>query len=541
MIETPKWPYRLSKEVAELTVATRTEAGEAFQGNDWFSLGFQAEIAGKSVDVAPLVAAFLEQTREEWEEVPDIDTLAQYLADQPVYLDRGKLGYVALDLGPLAPLLHLFLTHYAELGALHPSDASVARLVEEALVGSAIRFADNAGILPLARSLQALAEAGRFEPPKGLNAQLRDYQAYGAAWMGSLLEAGFGGVLADDMGLGKTVQTLALLQARREAGAPARRLLIVPTSLLHGWQTQAAQFTPDLRLVVLHGPDRAALRDAAPRRPIWCVTTYPLLARDRDWLAAQDWPLVILDEAQTLKNPASQMARTLRDIPAKGRLALTGTPLENSLQDLWTLIDWVNARLAGRPQAVSDACSARRSRSMARPPRRLRLNRRLRPFILRRTQGRGRRRTAAQDRDPRAGRAAETRSSALRDACAAPWTPACARRCWRAAGSPARGSRCWTRCSSCARSAATRALVEAEAARSVTDSAKRARLCEMLAELVAEGRRVLVFSQFVEMLRLIEADLAAAGIPPPVAHRPDEEPAPRCSTPSRRATRRCFC
>ena len=116
-------------------------------------------------------------------------------------------------------------------GALHPSDADVARLAEEALAGSTIRFADRAGILPLARSLQALAEADSFAPPAGLRAQLRDYQAYGAAWMGSLLEAGFGGVLADDMGLGKTVQVLALLQARREAGAPGPALLIVPTSL----------------------------------------------------------------------------------------------------------------------------------------------------------------------------------------------------------------------------------------------------------------------------------------------------------------------
>ncbi|MFO7912605.1 MAG: SNF2-related protein, partial [Desulfotignum sp.] len=120
----------------------------------------------------------------------------------------------------------------------------------------------KAGILPLARSLQALAEADSFAPPAGLTAHLRDYQAYGAAWMGSLLEAGFGGVLADDMGLGKTVQVLALLQARREAGARGPALLIVPTSLLHSWQTQAAQFTPDLRLVILHGTGRAARREA---------------------------------------------------------------------------------------------------------------------------------------------------------------------------------------------------------------------------------------------------------------------------------------
>lgn len=508
VIETPKWPYRLSKDPPSLTVATRTEAGEAFQGNDWFSLGFQAEIGGKPVDVAPLVAAFLEQIREDWEAVPDVEILAQHLVGRPIYLDRGKHGYVALDLSPLAPLLHLFLTHHAELGALHPSDASIARLAEEALVGSSIRFADNAGILPLARSLQALAEADRFEPPQGLKARLRDYQAYGAAWMGSLLRAGFGGVLADDMGLGKTVQTLALLQARREADAPGTALLIVPTSLLHGWQAQASQFTPDLRLVVLHGSDRAALRGAALEADL-VITTYPLLARDHDWLAAQDWPLVILDEAQMLKNPASQMAKTLRDIPAKGRLALTGTPLENSLQDLWTLIDWINPGLLG---------DRKRFQSLFRNPiekhgdaaAQARLNRRLRPFLLRRTKD-----EVAAELPPKTeilervdlSKPQQALYETVRSAMDARVREAIGARGLAAARITVLDALLKLRQVCC-----DPALVKTEAARSVTDSAKRARLRDLLSELVAEGRRVLVFSQFVEMLRLIEADLAVAGI-----------------------------
>ncbi len=508
VIESPKWPYRLSGDAPSLTVATRTEAGEAFQGNDWFSLGFKAEIGGKPVDVAPLVAAFLQQIREDWQEVPDVGILAQLLADRPIYLDQGKQGYAALDLSPLAPLLHLFLTHHAELGALHPSDAGIATLAEQALVGSSVRFADNAGILPLARSLQTLAEADRFEPPQRLNAQLRDYQAYGAAWMGSLLLAGFGGVLADDMGLGKTVQTLALLQARREAGASGAALLIVPTSLLHGWQAQASQFTPDLRLVVLHGSDRAALRGAALAADL-VVTTYPLLARDRDWLAANDWPLVILDEAQTLKNPASQMAKTLRDIPARGRLALTGTPLENSLQDLWTLIDWVNPGLLGDRKGFQ---------SLFRTPiekhgdaaAQARLNRRLRPFLLRRTKD-----EVAAELPPKTeilervdlSKPQQALYETVRSAMDARVREAIGARGLAAARITVLDALLKLRQVCC-----DPALVKTEAARSVTDSAKRARLRDLLGELVAEGRRVLVFSQFVEMLGLIEADLAAAGI-----------------------------
>lgn len=506
--QTAKWPYRQSPEVAELTVATRSEGGDAFQGNDWFSLGFQAEVGGKAVDLAPLVAAFLEQMRDDWHGPPDAGALAQLLAERPVYLNQGKAGYSALDLSPLAPVLHLFLTHYAEMGALHPSEAPVARLVQEALSGSTVRFADHAGILPLARSLLALAGAEHSAPPKGLNAQLRGYQAFGTAWMASLLEAGFGAVLADDMGLGKTVQVLALLQARREAGATGPALLIVPTSLLYGWQVQAAQFTPGLRLVTLHGTARAGLRDDALQADL-VVTTYPLLARDSGWLAAQDWPLVILDEAQTLKNPAAQMAKTLRGIPARGRLALTGTPLENSLQDIWTLIDWVNPGLLGdrkgfqkhfRTPIEKQGDGAAQAR----------LNRRLRPFLLRRTKAQ-----VAAELPPKTEilervelpPAQQTLYESVRSA-----MDQRVREAIRARGLAAARITVLDALLKLRQVCCDPSLVKTEAARAVTDSAKRARLLELLQELVAEGRRVLVFSQFVGMLQLIEADLTRAGI-----------------------------
>jgi len=507
--ETSKWPYRLSSDIATLIVSTEREKGnDAFQGNDWFSLGFNADIAGARTDVAPLIAAFLDQIRDEWEAIPDADALARILADRPVYLDRGNKGYVALDLSPLAPLLHLFLVHHAELGALHPSDARVVRLAEEALAGSAVRFADKAGILPLAHRLEALAAAGSFVPPAGLKAQLRGYQAYGAAWMGTLLEAGFGGVLADDMGLGKTVQTLALLQARREANTPGASLLIAPTSLLHVWRTQAAEFAPELRVAILHGSDRATMRDSALDADL-VVTTYPLLSRDRDWLAMQDWGLVILDEAQTLKNPASQMAKTLREIPAKGRLALTGTPLENSLQDLWTLIDWINPGLLGdrkRFQTLFRTPIEKHGDAAAQA----RLKRRLRPFLLRRTKE-----EVAAELPPRTeilervelSKSQQALYESVRSRMDARVREAISSRGMAAARITVLDALLKLRQVCC-----DPALVKTAAARSVVESAKRERLASLLGELVAEGRRVLVFSQFVEMLQLIKTDLDAAGI-----------------------------
>jgi len=260
--------------------------------------------------------------------------------------------------------------------------------------------------------------------------------------------------------------------------------------------------------VVLHGPDRAALRDTALQADL-VMTTYPLLARDRDWLAAQDWPLVILDEAQTLKNPASHMAKTLREIPAQGRLALTGTPLENSLQDLWTLIDWVNPGLLGdrkRFQTLFRTPIEKHGDAAAQA----RLNHRLRPFMLRRTKE-----AVATELPPRTeilGRVDLPKSQqalyeTVRSAMDARVREAVSKRGLAAARITVLDALLKLRQVCC-----DPALVKTEAARSVTDSAKRARLRDLLGELVAEGRRVLVFSQFVEMLRLIEADLAAAGI-----------------------------
>lgn len=508
IVEGRKWPYRLSGETTSLSISTQNAPGEAFQGNDWFTLGFQAEIGGKAIDVAPLIAAFLEQSREDWDHVPDVVTLAQHLTGKPVYLDRGKHGYVAVDLSPLAPLLHMFLAHHVELAAMHPSDAVLVKLAEEALAGSDVRFSDRVGILPLAQSLHALTQVETFSSPAGLRAQLRDYQAYGTGWMAALLQAGFGCVLADDMGLGKTIQTLALLQARREAGVPGPVLLIVPTSLVHTWRSQAEQFTPDLRLVVLHGNDRATYREAALDADL-VVTTYPLLARDREWLAAHDWPLVVLDEAQTLKNPASQMAKTLREIPASGRLALTGTPLENSLQDIWTLMDWVNPGLLGdrkQFQALFRAPIEKQGDAGAQA----RLNRRLRPFLLRRTKE-----EVAAELPPKTEilervelpKPQQALYETVRSVMDARVREAISKKGLAASRITVLDALLKLRQVCC-----DPALVKTGAGQSVTDSAKRTRLRELVVQLVAEGRRVLIFSQFVEMLHLIERDLTDAGI-----------------------------
>ncbi len=189
-----------------------------------------------------------------------------------------------------------------------------------------------------------------------LRATLRPYQRDGVAWLRLLTTLGLGACLADDMGLGKTIQVLALLLCDRGEGAapPAPSLLIIPASLLGNWRREADRFAPSLALRFLHPAetDRETLAKvaAAPERQLsgvdLAVTTYAMLQR-QPWLAEVRWRLVILDEAQAVKNPATRQSRAVRALPARARVALTGTPIENRLGDLWALFDFLNPGLLG--------------------------------------------------------------------------------------------------------------------------------------------------------------------------------------------------
>ena len=189
-----------------------------------------------------------------------------------------------------------------------------------------------------------------------LRATLRPYQRDGVAWLRLLARLGLGACLADDMGLGKTIQVLALLLCHRgeRAPRPAPSLLVIPASLLGNWRREAERFAPSLSLRFLHPAetDREALAEvaAAPSRHLagvdLAVTTYAMLHR-QPWLADVEWRLVILDEAQAIKNPATRQSRAVRALPARARIALTGTPVENRLGDLWALFDFLNPGLLG--------------------------------------------------------------------------------------------------------------------------------------------------------------------------------------------------
>ncbi len=197
--------------------------------------------------------------------------------------------------------------------------------------------------------LDSHAALAAVPPPVGFRGTLRPYQLRGVSWLAFLKECGFGACLADDMGLGKTVQTLALIQREWRAGRRLPVLLVCPTSVVGNWEKEAVRFTPELPVLVHHGLARrrgGALRREAQRHAI-VLSSYPLLHRDLEALQQVRWSGLVLDEAQNIKNPETKQARAARAITADYRIALTGTPVENTVLDLWSLMQFLNPRFLG--------------------------------------------------------------------------------------------------------------------------------------------------------------------------------------------------
>ncbi|MCX5161552.1 DEAD/DEAH box helicase [Streptomyces sp. NBC_00264] len=217
--------------------------------------------------------------------------------------------------------------------------------------------------------------------PAALKAMLRDYQRRGLAWLAEMCELGLGGCLADDMGLGKTITLLALHLHRQTDPATAGPTLVVcPASLLGNWEREAARFAPSTPVRRYHGGERH-LDDLADDEIV--LVTYGVLRHDREALAGSDWSLIAADEAQHVKNPYAVTARELRAVPARARVALTGTPVENNLSELWALLDWTTPGLLGPLAAFRDR-HARAIESGEDPEAAGRLSRLVRPFLLRR-------------------------------------------------------------------------------------------------------------------------------------------------------------
>ena len=355
-----------------------------------------------------------------------------------------------------------------------------------------------------------------------LAAALRPYQLDGVRWLHLLAANGLGGILADEMGLGKTLQALAYLASVRAAvsdGTPAPSLVVCPTSLVENWRQEAAKFTPDLRTLAIDGQDRVPLFAKIDAADL-VITSYALLRRDLERYRAREFATVILDEAHHIKNPDSQVAQAACALRSRHRFVLTGTPMENRVRDLWSILHFALPGYLGSRQDFRDRYEQPLARADADPGVRERLTRRLRPVLLRRRkkevaaelperieqtsfcdltpaqaevyrglleQSRLKLDTARRDKNQGAGRMLVlTALLRLRQACCD----------LRLLGLPDDPN-----------------AIPAEADTVPASSAKLALLDELLEEVREGGHRVLIFSQFVSMLKILSAHLEAANTP----------------------------
>jgi superfamily II DNA or RNA helicase len=343
-------------------------------GIDWFDLEGAVDFEGESVPFPELLAA----------------------------LERGETS-VALADGSLGMLPEAWLARVAPLAELGRRENGAIRFLpsQAVLLGALLAEQPQVEVDELfRRTCERLESAGRpvpSDPPPGFRGVLREYQREGLGWLRYLRELGLGGCLADDMGLGKTVQVLALLAGRRarrqaepgrpeeprrreEPGDPRRpSLVVVPRSLVHNWLAEAVRFAPELRVLDYTGLEREPLRERFGEFDA-IVTTYGTLRRDAHKLAELRFDTVVLDEAQTIKNAGAQTSKAARALRAEHRLALSGTPVENHLGELWAIFDFLNPGMLGP--------SARRTKTLDRAGEAAvaALARALGPFLLRRTK-----------------------------------------------------------------------------------------------------------------------------------------------------------
>jgi len=482
----------------------------ARQGSWLLSLG--VEIEGESLDLAPMIADLMRRDAR-WtstEAIAGIDDLAVILLHAPG--GRRIEAPAATLKAIIGAMVDLLSDPKRAEGPIPLSDWDATRLLglDELNQRNGWQIHGDGDLRRMAKKLLAAGSPQPVAPPSGLGLTLRPYQLTGLAWLQYLREQNLAGILADDMGLGKTAQTLAHLLLEKQAGRLDRpALAVLPTSLLFNWNAEARRIAPDLKVLLLQGPERA--KDFGRLAEFDLVlSTYPLLWRDIDALARQPWHLLILDEAQTVKNAASRAAKALRRLSARHKLALTGTPLENHLGELWAQFDFL------MPGFLGDARSFQR---LWRKPievngeslRAQLLAQRVRPFILRRRKDEVATELPALTTVTRKvqlyGQQRDLYES-VRVAADVQVRRVLARRGFAGAQISVLDALLKLRQVCC-----DPRLVKSVDLAPDTERAKLELLGEMLPELMAEGRRVLVFSQFAEMLALIAAELERLGLP----------------------------
>lgn len=485
---------------------------EVADTSPWFSLSLGVELDGQRHNVLPWLPDLIAQAAQH----PPDPATGQPQLPPFVYVPRGDAqgGFVRLPTEPLRPWLAALLELVGERGAdFGQPSLRLSRLEAlraSAALGEGAVWQGAAALQALVRQLQGASPIAEVPVPASVHASLRPYQQQGLNWLQFLRAQGLGGILADDMGLGKTLQTLAHIQVEKDAGrltAPA--LVIAPVSLMGNWHSEAARFCPGLRTLVLHGAGRHELADSVAEHDL-VIAPYSLLQRDRErWLQVQ-WHLVVLDEAQNIKNASTNAAQVVSALQARHRLCLSGTPMENHLGEIWSLFHFLMPGFLGSQQ---------RFRELFRNPvekqgdsgRLAQLRARVAPFMLRRTKA-----LVASELPPKVEtvmRVELTGAQADLYETIRLGMEKTVREALHSKGLAKSQITILDALLKLRQVCCDPHLVPLESARQVRESAKMAQLMELLPEMLAEGRRVLLFSQFTSMLGLIETELKARGLP----------------------------
>ncbi|MBK1883181.1 DEAD/DEAH box helicase [Luteolibacter pohnpeiensis] len=461
----------------------------------WFSLSVGFDVGGKRYDLLPILAELLENDfLEETLDRPDNGHVYAPLPDGDAL--RLPIGRVRRILHHLAALID---PKFPDRARLHALDAVALAGLGELGLGT------PPDLLELAGKLADFSGIDPIDPAEGVQATLRDYQLAGFRWMQFLARHGLHGILADDMGLGKTLQTLTHILTEKSSGASRGlpTLVIAPTSVVPNWRAEATKFTPDLRVLVLNGPERKKYFRSIPHADL-VLTSFALLQRDIDKLRAYPFHLVVLDEAQHIKNPRSKVAQAACKLDSSHRLCLSGTPVENHLGEFWSLMKFLIPGFLG----TEDAFNTRFRKPIEKDgdmERNELLKERVAPLILRRTKDQ-----VAKELPPKTElvhlielhtaqkdlyeTVRATMDKRVREAIAARGIEQ-SQIVFLDALLKLRQICCDPR------------LLPDDFSNEVHESAKLDYLTDLLATLIEEGRRILLFSQFTTMLALIEQHL----------------------------------
>ena len=502
----PSFNFRFA-EIEDWTATVNEDDGN----NNWFDIELGIQIDGLPVNLLPVLLDLIRQFPEQM----SMQALAKLSAeDLPLIARLADGRLVTLPISRIQNILSVLVELFDKdavhnLQRIELSAVQAGRLAELEKVAG-LRWLGGERLRELGRKLRDFNGIELVAPPAGLKTDLRGYQQEGLNWLQFLREYELAGILADDMGLGKTVQALAHLLVEKESGRMNQPSLVVaPTSLMFNWLREAERFAPDLRVLVLQGQLRKQHFESIGAYDL-VLTTYPLLPRDKEVLTGQEFHLLILDEGHIIKNPKSQATQIVHQIKARHRLALTGTPMENHLGELWSLFHFLLPGLLGDDKNF---------RKLFRTPiekqgdntRRAVLSRRIAPFLLRRTKAQ-----VAKELPPKTEiiRSCEL-SGAQRDLYET------IRVAMHEKIRMEIDKKGMNRSHIIILDALLKLrqiccdprLLKLPAAKQVKHSAKLDLLMSLLPDMVEEGRSILLFSQFTSMLALIELELAKFNLP----------------------------